>query len=284
MSRVSGAAQRLREVFGRARLDADLSAELQQHFDHELNRQLASGVPEEEARRRARLRVGRLDLAREAVAGERSGRALADAARDARFAVRALRRNPGFTAAVVISLALGVGGTTAIFGVVYAVLLRPLNYPQPDDLHIVRVWWNDFDASLSPADFFALREHHDGVADVGAYFLPGNGFAMATPEGPQLIEGALITDELPGVLGVPLLLGPGFSRDRSLPELLISETLWHEKFGGRPDAIGKPLTVDGDTCTIVGVMPTGFHVPGQLNDQVWVRPILTQPTRRGPFY
>ena len=151
MSWVSGAARRLREVFGRARLDADLSAELQQHFDHELNRQLASGVPEEEARRRARLRVGRLDLAREAVAEERSGRVLADAARDARFAVRALRRNPGFTAAVVISLALGVGGTAAIFGVVYAVLLRPLNYPQPDDLHIVRVWWNDFDASLSPA-------------------------------------------------------------------------------------------------------------------------------------
>ncbi len=284
MSWLAGVGQRVRELLKPSGLDADLNAELQQHFDHELNRQLASGIPDEEARRRARLRVGRLDLAGEAVAEERSGRVLADAARDARFAVRALRRNPGFTAAVVISLALGVGGTTAIFGVVYAVLLRPLNYPQPDDLHIVRVWWNDFDASLSPADLFALREHHDGVADVGAYFLPGNGFAMATPEGPQLIEGALITDELPGVLGVPLLLGPGFSRDRSLPELLISEALWHEKFGGRPDAIGKPLTVDGDTCTIVGVMPAGFHVPGQLNDQVWVRPILKQPTRRGPFY
>ena len=107
---------------------------------------------------------------------------------------------------------------------------------------------------------------------------------MATPEGPQLIDGALITDEIPGVLGVPRLLGPGFSADRSLPELLISESLWHERFGGRPDAIGKLLTVDGDTCTIVGVMPAGFHVPGQLNDQVWVRPILKRPTRRGPFF
>ena len=61
-----------------------------------------------------------------------------------------------------------LGGTTAIFGVVCAVLLRPLNYPQPDDLHIVRVWWNDFERLALPADLFALREHHDGVADVGA--------------------------------------------------------------------------------------------------------------------
>jgi putative ABC transport system permease protein len=284
MSWLAGVGQRVRELLRPSALDADLDAELQQHVDHELNRQLASGVSEEEARRRARLRVGRLDLTREAVAEERSGRVLADAARDARFAIRALRRSPAFTAAVVISLALGVGGTTAIFGVVYSVLLRPLNYPNADDLHIVSVWWNDFDASPSAADLFALREHHRGVAEVGAYFLPDNGFAMATREGPQLIDGGLITDELPGVLGVPLLLGPGFSADRSLPELLISEPLWHERFGGRPDAIGKPLTVDGDTCAIVGVMPAGFHLPGQLKDQIWVRPILKRPTRRGPFF
>src|SRR5262249_55904858 len=151
MSWIAGIGHRMRELFRSSRLDTDLDAELRQHFDHELNRQIASGVPEEEARRRAHLRVGRLDLTSEAVGEERSGRVVADAARDVRFAVRALGRAPGFTAAVVISLALGIGGTTAIFGVVYSVLLRPLNYPNADDLHIVRAWWNRFDASLSPA-------------------------------------------------------------------------------------------------------------------------------------
>src|SRR6476469_4567921 len=165
MSWLAGVGQRVRELLKPSGLDADLNAELQQHFDHELNRQLASGVPEEEARRRARLRVGRLDLASEAVAEERSGRVLADAARDLRFAARALRRNPGFTAAVVISLALGVGGTTAIFSVVRAVLLRPLPYPQSRQLHLVRIWWNDFSASLSVADYVALQEQSRGVAE-----------------------------------------------------------------------------------------------------------------------
>src|SRR5262245_32806357 len=186
MSWLGGVGQRVRELFRPSRLDADLDAELQEYFDHELKRQLATGVPEDEARRRAQLRVGRLDLAREAVGEERTGRLLADAARDVRFAVRTLRRNPGFTAAVVISLALGVGGTTAIFGVVYSVLLRPLNYSRPDDLHFIKVWWNQFDATLSPADLYSLRDHHAGVADVGAFFMPGNGFALATAEGPQL--------------------------------------------------------------------------------------------------
>jgi predicted permease len=284
MSWLAGVGQRVRELLKPSGLDADLNAELQQHFDHELNRQLASGVPEEEARRRARLRVGRLDLASEAVAEERSGRVLADAARDLRFAARALRRNPGFTAAVVISLALGVGGTTAIFSVVRAVLLRPLPYPQSRQLHLVRIWWNDFSASLSVADYVALQEQSRGVAEIGAVFFPDGGFAMAGPDGPEVLKGMFVTDELTGVLRVSPVVGRGFSGNPAECQALIGHDLWQRQFGASADAIGRRLVLDGESCAVVGVMPAGFHVPGQRDDEVWVRGRLKPPTRRGGFF
>jgi predicted permease len=284
MSWLAGVGQRVRELLSPSGLDADLDAELQQHFDHELNRQLASGVPEEEARRRARLRVGRLDLTREAVAEERSGRVLADAARDVRFAVRALRRNPGFTAAVVISLALGVGGTTAIFSVIHAVLLRPLPYPQSQQLHLVRVWWNDFSASLSVADYVALKEQSRGVAEIGAFFFPDGGFAMEGAESAEVVKGVFVTAELPAVLRVSPFMGRGFFGDPGECQALIGHDLWQRRFSGRPDAIGRRLVLDGESCAVVGVMPAGFHVPGQRDDEVWVRERLKPPTRRGGFF
>ena len=116
---------------------------------------------------------------------------------DVRTAFRGIRREPGFTAAVVLSLGLGIGGTTAIFSVVYGVLLRPLPYPESDRLHLVDIWWNDFSAHLSPADFLALREPHAGVADVGGFTFPDDGFALRGENGPELVDGALITAELP---------------------------------------------------------------------------------------
>jgi putative ABC transport system permease protein len=284
MSWMRGVGQRLLEIVRPARFEADLDEELRDHFDRELERQLETGASIDVARRNARLRVGSLDAARDHVRDGWAGRLLGDVMRDVRMALRSMRRNPGFTAPVVISLALGIAGTTSIFSVVDAVLIRALPFPQSDRLHIVRVWWNDFSATLSPADFLALREQSRGVADVGAYFFPDDGFAMATAEGPQVVDGGYISDELPRVLGITLLLGRGFSQNRSASELLISETLWRERFGGRTDAIGRSLTIDGDAHTVVGVLPEGFNLPGRHGEAIWVRPRLNQPTRRGPFY
>ena len=93
---------------------------------------------------------------------------------DVRYALRSLRQRPGFTLAVVLSLGLGVGGTTAIFSVVYAVLLRPLPYRDPDQLHQIRVFWGDFSSTLSAADRLALHEVGHGTAAVGGYFVPND--------------------------------------------------------------------------------------------------------------
>jgi putative ABC transport system permease protein len=284
MSWLTGIRQRISEAVQPDRADRDLQDELHDHLEREIERQLADGVPIADARRRAIVRTGGAHQTREAARDERSGRIIGDAIGDLRIAARAARRNPAFTLAVVVSLALGVGGTTAVFSVVNAVLLRPLPYSQPDRLYMMRIWWKDFSSTLSPADFNAVLEQRADVASVGAYFPPDDGFAMATPDGPKLIEGSMMTAGLPGVLGVSPIAGAGFSQVPNAPEALIGEALWRERYGTSPAAIGQAIVLDGDSYTVVGVMPAGFNIPGQRNGQAWLKMLTRQPTRRGPFY
>ena len=284
MSWFDGVRQRFSEALRPGRADRDLEDELRDHFEREVERQLASGLPLEEARRRAHLRVGRAAATRDAVRDERSGRVVEEAVADLRIAARAARRNPAFAIAVVVSLALGVGGTTAVFGVVNAVLLRPLPYAQPEHLYMVRIWWNDFSSTLSLADFAAVEEQGGGVVNAGAYFPPDDGFAMTTAEGPTLIDGAFMTAGLPAVLGIAPMVGAGFSSVPNAPEALIGESLWRERYGASPAAIGQPIVLDGESYTVVGVMPAGFNIPGQTKGQAWLKALTRQPTRRGPFY
>jgi putative ABC transport system permease protein len=284
MSWIAGAAQRVRELFRPSRVEADLEEELHDHLARERERQQHAGVSDIDAPRRAVLRAGRIDLAMEAVADDRTGRLMNDLIRDVRVALRGIRRNPGFTATVVLSLALGIGGTTAIFSVVYAVLVRPLPYPHSDQLHLVRVWWNDFSSSLSPADFLALSEGRETTRSVGAFYFPNGGFALATPDGPEVVEGGFVSINLPHVFGVAPIVGPGFSATPDAREALVSEGLWRERFGGSADAIGRSITLDGEAFAIVGVMPAGFNLTGQRDGSVWVRAQFSPPKRRGPFF
>jgi putative ABC transport system permease protein len=284
LSWIDSARQRLRELLRASRVDAELDEEVRDHFARELERQEHRGLPSGAARRQAYLITGATHSAKEAVADERTGHLLADLRRDLRFGAQGVRRNPGFATAVVLSLALGVGGTTAIFSVVHAVLLRPLAYPHSDQLHLVRVWWKDFSSSLSVADFLTVSEHSPPAVRVGAYYLPDGGFAMATRDGPEVVDGGYVTHELFDVLGVSPIVGRGLSPDRTSREILIGELLWQERFGSRRGAIGESLSLDGETFTIVGIMPAGFHLPGQRNDRVWVHASFNTVTRRGPYF
>ena len=291
MSWFMGLRERIREALHPGHADRDLDDELRDHLAREVDRQSIPDVPTGEARRRAALRAGSLQAAKEAMRDERTGHVLRDFAADLRIAARMARRNPGFTATVVISLALGVGGTTAVFSVVNAVLVRPLPYAEADRLFMTRVWWNAFSASLSRADLLALQEQGAGIATVGAYFTPeDDAFAMATPDGPTLVTGAVITADLPHVLGARPILGAGFSTGSSgstgqdALEALIGEALWRDRYAGSPDVIGQSIRLNSQPFTIVGVMPTGFNVPGQRQGAVWQRAIVRPPTRRGAFY
>jgi putative ABC transport system permease protein len=192
-----------------------------------------------------------------------------DSAKDLRDAVRALRRNPVFTAVAVLTLALGIGANTAIFSVVNGVLLRPLPYPAPEQLVAIRNVWegNDDGAhSISPAEYFDYRDRlsafeHLGVSALDEFNLTGAGEAERVP-------GARISDGVFAALGVTPALGRVFSREEDVPRsdvVVLAYGLWQRRFGGAASAIGSRIVVDGEARTIVGVMPEGFRIPDDLS-------------------
>lgn len=283
MSWMHGLAHRARSVLRFGRVETELDRELREHLAIEVERQLRDGASPAEAWRRARLRVGSLDALKEEVRNERGGRLVTDALDDVRLGWRGLKRHAGFTLAVVLSLAIGAGATTAIFAVVHAVLMRPLPYPDGDRLHTVRVAWNEFGASLSAADFLRLREVSTGVAELGAFGVPSQGYTIQTSAGPEVVRGATVSQDLPRVLGISPIVGRGLSSTPGAREVLISTELWLRQFGGAADVVGRSLMLDAVALTIVGVMPRGYDVPGRSDGDVWVGMILNEPTRRGPF-
>jgi putative ABC transport system permease protein len=202
-------------------------------------------------------------------------------ARDARGAVRSLRKDAGLAAVVVLTLALGLGATTAIFSVVHAVLLRPLPYASPDRLAMI--WETDRNSSTrreaaSVPDFFDIRARaraFDGVAGFTPFAV---NFTRAGLDAERL-DAALVTHELFPLLGATPIVGRAFRADEDVPgaagTAIISEGLWKSRFGGDPDVVGRTMVLDDSTYTIVGVMPARVAFPDE-HVAVWV------PLRAGP--
>jgi putative ABC transport system permease protein len=190
---------------------------------------------------------------------------LEDFVGDLKFGARMLRKNPGFAATAILTLALGIGANTAIFSVVNAVLLQPLPYRDPGRL----VWAGEFDpnfndeATPNPAfTNWALNNHT--FEAMGAL---GNGGPMTlTKEGaPEQVMAGFATPSLFEVLGVQPELGRWFRTEEGLPDapsvVLLSDSLWRRKFNADPNIVGKAITLDQDSYTVVGVMPASFRYP-----------------------
>lgn len=195
-----------------------------------------------------------------------------DMVKDVRYAARQLLRRPGFAAILVLTLALGIGATTAVFSVVDAVLLRPLPYAAPDRLVSVKNRWEgETQGMLSPDEFFDYREHVDAFEAIGAY-----GFAMMNLTGdgePERVRNGYVTSDVLPLLSEPHL-GRVFTAGEQRPHtdvVVLSYGLWQRRFGGSPDVIGRELLADGRTLRVVGVMPAGFRLPedfatGEMTD------------------
>lgn len=186
---------------------------------------------------------------------------------DLRYGLRMLAKNPGFAAVAVLTLALGIGATTAIFGVVEGVLLKPLPYPQPEQL--VAVWltapgMNVKDLNPSPAIYFVFRDQNRTFQDIGLYAgLSRNVTGVGEPERVACLD---VTYGFIPTLGVTPMLGRSFTRADDAPgsaaTVMLTYSYWRRKFGGDRSLVGKTMTVDGKLRQIIGVLPHSFHFSG----------------------
>ena len=188
---------------------------------------------------------------------------------DLRFAIRQLRKNPGFALTTTLTLALGIGATTAIFSLINAVLLRPLPFPQPDRLMSVgmvhtSVGKSGVPESLSYPDFFDWRTRNHTFESLAAYH--GDNHTLTGNGTPRQIEAQTVSSEFFHVLGINPLLGRGFVANDEKPGThvaVLSHETWQSVFGGDPSIVGRNITLDRNTYTVVGIMPKGFGFPIQ---------------------
>ena len=268
-------------LFGRQD-DDRLREELAEHLDLLTEDYAQAGVPLEEARRRARLKLGAADATTEAWRDQQRLRWLEDLWSDLRYGVRMLRRSPGFSASAVLTLALGIGANLAIFALVYAVLIRPLPFRDPGELMLVHLLMPDRDAPgvfekmvWSYPKYQVLRDRQHVFT--GTALFAKREWSLTNAGGPERLQGEIVGASYFTLLGVDTPLGRTFDaaedRPGAPPVAVISHQLWQRRFGGDAGVTGKVITLDGTPFTIVGVAPPGFHGLFGLAD-VW-RPMMT---------
>jgi putative ABC transport system permease protein len=191
------------------------------------------------------------------------------------YTIRTLLKNPGFTITAVLTLALGIGATTAIFSVVYAVF-EPMPYPKPDQLVMLWSKIQEGRNSVSPGDFFEWKRRSKSFQDMEAW--GGGSFNVATNDRPEQIEGSPRTPGFFTMEGLPLLLGRDFLPEEGEPGrehvVILSNRLWSRHFGADRDIIAKQIRMNGEPYTVVGVLPPGMH--DRLPMQLWV-PLAFKP-------
>lgn len=193
---------------------------------------------------------------------------------DFRYAFRQLIKSPSFSATAVIALALGIGATTAIFAVIYAFLLRPLPYKDPNQLVMLqsRSTQTGNDVGVNYLDFLDWQKQSQSFADSAFFNLRWNGNVESPGGMTETLKTTFTTANLFSLLGVQPMLGRDLNRADDEPKagkvMLISERLWKKSFGGDPNIIGRDVRLDGTPRTVVGVMPAGFRFPSQSD--IWV--------------
>ncbi len=236
--------------------------ELRFHRDRLIDDYVSGGMDRHAAERRAFLEFGNLVSLEEASRDVR-GRWLEDVGRDVRYAVRNLRRHPGFATVAVLSLALAIGANTAIFSLVNAVLLRPLPVREPHRLvQITRLTPDGRPASVSYPLFEHLRDHVRSIS--GAFAYGAARTSVVIDGGPEFVDADLVSGDYFSVLGVGpaagRLLGPGDDILSSpAPAAVISDSYWQERFGRSPATVGRAVTIRDRVFTIVGVTPPSFR-------------------------
>src|SRR5438477_1890780 len=279
--------------FRRSRTESELEEELQSHIEMRANDLIRAGWDSTAARRQARIEFGSPENFKEECREALGGNLIDTLLQDLRFSIRMLRKSPGFTAVAVLTIAVGIGATTAIFSVVDAALLRPLPYAQPEQLVSIE---DDLpgisakDVGMSEPEWQDFQ--HSGIFEFvsPAWYDDNNLIGSSKPTRVSLL---IVAPDYFAVHGVKPRLGRGFDPENHNPgfteEVVISDDLWRRDFGSDPHILEKSVRMDTDLYRIIGVMPPGFQAPARTardrKIEVWAAtsfygpPLLEHPLR-----
>jgi putative ABC transport system permease protein len=273
MNWLRGLFMRLGGLFGKDRRDRELAEELESHLQMHIEGNLCAGMTPEEARRGALIKLGGVEQTKESYRERRGLPWLDTLLQDVHFGLRMLRKNPGFTAVAVLTLALGIGANTAIFSVINTVLLSPL---QSRDADRIVVFLNTSAASYSSpfaseAKFNLWREQTSAFEDVSGY--EDSLMNLTGVDQPEQVQAEKVTANYFQLFGFPLAQGRTFSSDELLPNgphtAVISYGLWRSEFGSDPHILGRTMSLGGDSFEVVGIMaPVQTESPEPID--VWV--------------
>jgi hypothetical protein len=257
--------RRLHSVFRRHELESGLDEEIRFHIDRQTEKNLRAGMAAVEARRQAMIKFGGVERARANTRDQFRAGSIEDSLRDLRYGARALLRAPGFTIVATLTLALGIGATTAMFSVVHGVLLRPLPYPQQDRL--VELVHEAPGVGIprmlaSPAVYFGYREHSRTFDAVGLWDWDASPVTVTGLGEPESVRSVEVTYEVLQLLGATTALGRTFGatddQPGAAPAAVVSHAYWQRRFGGA-SPIGRTLVVDGVAREVIGVLSGGFR-------------------------
>jgi len=277
---------RLRSLFRKRRLDEDLDAELRAHLDALTEANIRRGMSPEDARFAARREFGGLEQTKALYRDQRGLPFLETLLQDLRFAVRMLRKSPGFTAVAVLTLALGIGATSAVFSVVDRILFRSLPYPQDERLVSFGVM-APFDSRefMLAADYVDWRGRQAPFEATTAVY-PGSVDCDLTEQNPARLSCGQADASFLPAFGIQPILGRNFTREEDHPKApraaLLSYGLWRSRFAGDPQIVGKNVSLDGHSTLIIGVLPASFEMPTLARADLLLPLALNESTDRGP--
>jgi len=278
--------------------EAEIVEEISQHLEERYEELLQTGTPPEHARRLALGEMLETDTFAAAMRTLRQTHApqrhtpgasgpsfIADAWQDVRHSWRGLKEARVFAAAAILTLALGIGGTTTMFSVVHGVILKPLPYQDPDGLvRIVHVIGGIRQPYFSDVVFRAYVEHTQAFSDVGVW-IPAATAAITGQGDPEEVRTLTASRSLLTMLGVPPILGRWFSTAEDAPSgaatVMLAHGYWQRKFGGDPAVLSRSLTIDGRPHQIVGVMPAHFRFSEEFEI---IRPLRVNAAAPGPVF
>jgi macrolide transport system ATP-binding/permease protein len=252
--------------------EQDFSSELESHLQLHTDDNLRAGMSPEEARRSAILKLGGIEHTKQAHREARTFPLIETMIQDIRYALRQLRRSPGFTTTAVLMLALGIGASIAIFAFVDAALLKPLPYADPTRLADVAEHGVAFPRSnISYLDFRDWQRLNKVFSSVEAY--TGGGFLLKTPDGVEPVPAARVTDGFFRTLGIRPMLGRDFyageDQPNAPPTTILAYGTWQRRFGGHKDIIGQAINLSGTPTIVIGILPEGFAFAPRGGAEFW---------------